>query len=38
VAFLGYGASLAEPDSFGFRDLSRSADGLFIKLAYQIRR
>jgi hypothetical protein len=38
VAFLGYGASLAEPDTFGFRDLSRSADGLFIKLAYQIRR
>jgi hypothetical protein len=38
VAFLGYGASLNEPDSFGFRDLSRTSDGLFVKLAYQIRR
>jgi hypothetical protein len=38
VAFLGYGAALSEPDSFGFRDLSRSADGLFLKLAYRFRR
>jgi hypothetical protein len=38
VAFFGYGASLNEPDSFGFRDLTRSSDGLFMKLAYQLRR
>jgi hypothetical protein len=38
VAFIGYGASLDAPDGLGVRDLSRSADGLFIKLAYQIRR
>jgi hypothetical protein len=38
VAFLGYGASLFEPEPFAFRDLARSADGLFIKLAYRIRR
>lgn len=38
VAFLGYGASLDGPDSFTLRDMSRSADGLFVKLAYQIRR
>jgi hypothetical protein len=38
VAFLGYGAAMTEPDSFGFRDLSRSSDGVFLKLAYRIRR
>jgi hypothetical protein len=38
VAFLGYGASLFEPEPFGFRDLSRSADGVFVKLAYRFRR
>jgi hypothetical protein len=38
VAFLGYGASFNESESFGFSELSRTADGLFLKLAYQIRR
>lgn len=38
VAFLGYGASLQEPDAFAFRDLERTADGFFLKLAYQLRR
>jgi hypothetical protein len=38
VAFLGYGASLAEPESFAFSRLTRSSDGLFLKLAYQFRR
>jgi hypothetical protein len=38
VAFLGYGASLNEPDAFAFRHLTRTTDGLFLKLAYQFRR
>lgn len=38
VVFLGYGASLGARQSFAFRDLERTSDGLFLKLAYQIRR
>ncbi len=37
VVFFGYGASLAEPDAFRFRDLSRTADGFFVKLSYLFR-
>ena len=37
VVFLGYGASLTEADAFRFRDLSRSADGFFLKLSYLFR-
>ena len=38
VAFFGYGASLDDNKAFGFRDVSRSSDGFFFKLAYQFRR
>lgn len=38
VAFFGYGASLDDSKAFGFRDVSRSSDGFFFKLAYQFRR
>jgi hypothetical protein len=38
VAFLGYGASYEDRDSFSFDPLMRTSDGLFIKLAYQLRR
>jgi hypothetical protein len=38
VAFLGYGVSLNETDSFAFNELSRTADGVFFKLAYRFRR
>lgn len=38
VAFLGYAASLTEEDPFAFRRLTRSRDGLFLKLAYNLRR
>ncbi len=37
VVFLGYGASLTEADAFRFRDLSRTADGFFLKLSYLLR-
>jgi len=37
VVFLGYGASLTEADAFRFRDLSRTADGFFLKLSYLFR-
>lgn len=37
VAFLGYGASLDDRRAFAFQDLSRSNDGFFLKLAYQLR-
>ena len=37
VAFLGYGASLDDRRAFAFQDLSRSNDGFFVKLAYQLR-
>ncbi|HYR30431.1 MAG TPA: DUF5916 domain-containing protein [Gemmatimonadales bacterium] len=37
VFFLGYGASLAEPDAFQFQGLKRSGDGFFLKLSYLFR-
>jgi hypothetical protein len=38
VAFLGYGAGFQEQSAFRFRNLERQTDGLFVKLAYLIRR
>jgi hypothetical protein len=38
VAFLGYGASFSEARSFAFDQLTRTHDGVFLKLAYQLRR
>lgn len=38
VAYLGYGATLRDAEAFRFRDIERSSDGLFLKLAYQFRR
>src|SRR5438477_4943 len=37
VVFLGYGSSLTEADAFRFRDLTRTADGFFLKLSYLFR-
>lgn len=37
VVFLGYGASLTEPDAFRFRDLGRVNDGFFVKVSYLFR-
>jgi hypothetical protein len=38
VAFLGYAAALAATDPFAFDRLQRSRDGLFLKLAYLLRK
>lgn len=38
VAFFGYGTSLDDTGAFGFRDVTRTSDGFFVKLAYQLRR
>ncbi|MEO8635360.1 MAG: DUF5916 domain-containing protein [Gemmatimonadales bacterium] len=38
VAFFGYGSSTDDSQPFKFRRLTRSSDGFFVKLAYQIRR
>jgi hypothetical protein len=38
VAFLGYGVSFTDRDAFAFDALTRTNDGLFMKLAYRIRR
>jgi hypothetical protein len=38
VAFLGYGSSLETDEEFNWSRLSRTSDGFFVKLAYQIRR
>jgi hypothetical protein len=38
VAFFGYGTSLDDTRAFGFRDVRRTNDGFFVKLAYQFRR
>ncbi|HET9426605.1 MAG TPA: hypothetical protein VFO55_14680, partial [Gemmatimonadaceae bacterium] len=38
VAFLGYGSTLEAPPGSTWSDMRRSADGLFLKLAYQFRR
>ncbi len=37
VFFAGYGASLTEPEAFGFNDLNRTTDGFFVKLSYLFR-
>ena len=37
VFFLGYGASLTEPDAFRFQNLSRTSDGFFLKASYLFR-
>jgi len=37
VAFVGYGSSLAEPESFRFRNVQRVGDGFFVKLSYLLR-
>jgi hypothetical protein len=38
VLFLGYGASLTEPDAFQFQGLRRTGDGFFLKGSYRFRR
>lgn len=38
VAFLGYGSTLEAPEGASWSRVRRSADGLFVKLAYQFRR
>ena len=38
VAFLGYGSTLKALDGASWSRMYRSADGLFVKLAYQFRR
>jgi hypothetical protein len=38
VAFLGYGSTLEAPEGASWSRARRSADGLFVKLAYQFRR
>jgi hypothetical protein len=38
VAFIGYGASVDDSDAFAFDRLQRANDGIFVKLAYQVRR
>ncbi len=37
LLFVGYGATLTEPDSFRFRGMNRTADGFFFKLSYLFR-
>jgi hypothetical protein len=37
VFFLGYGASLDEPQAFAFRQLRRTGDGFFLKASYLFR-
>ena len=38
VAFLGYGSSMESDREFSWSRLERVNDGLFVKLAYQVRR
>ncbi len=38
VAFLGYGSTLEAPEDASWSRARRSADGFFVKLAYQFRR
>ncbi len=38
VAFFGYGTTLIRGEVPGYEEFSRTTDGLFVKLAYQIRR
>jgi Domain of unknown function (DUF5916) len=37
VFFAGYGSTLAEPESFQFRDFHRQTDGFFLKASYLFR-
>lgn len=37
VLFAGYGSSLTDAESFAFRNVDRTADGLFLKLSYLLR-
>jgi hypothetical protein len=37
VLFVGYGASLTEPEPFRFSDLNRTTDGFFVKVSYLFR-
>ncbi|MFN2572166.1 MAG: DUF5916 domain-containing protein [Gemmatimonadales bacterium] len=37
VVFVGYGASLSEPEPFSFGRLSRTGDGFFLKVSYLFR-
>ena len=37
VFFLGYGSSLREPDFARFRDMTRTTDGVFVKLSWLLR-
>ena len=35
--FFGYGSGFTEPNALTFRQLRRSADGVFVKLSYLLR-
>jgi hypothetical protein len=37
VIFAGYGSSMVDTNSFDFRDVTRTADGFFVKLSYLFR-
>jgi hypothetical protein len=37
VIFAGYGSSMMDSNSFDFRDVTRTADGFFVKLSYLLR-
>ena len=37
VFFVGYGSSLTEADPFSFSNLTRTADGFFLKASYLFR-
>jgi len=37
VLFLGYGASLEEPEAFRFRTVERTRDGFFVKFSWLYR-
>ncbi len=37
LILFGYGASLTEPEAFRFQNLSRTADGFFLKVSYLYR-
>jgi hypothetical protein len=38
VFFLGYGSTMADEGTLTFRNLRRQTDGLFMKVAYRLRR
>ncbi len=37
LLYLGYGATLEEPESFRYRQMKRQADGFFAKVSYLVR-